>query len=268
MATPTNRPTTWPAGDARDDAAADLLAYARTRDPAARDRAVRRHLPLAHAIARRFDRGGSVPLEDLQQIAALGLVKALERYDPDNGAAFSTFAVPTMQGEIRRYFRDHTWTVRPPRDLQEQTVRIEREREHLTAELGRSPTAAETAERMGGTVEEVVDALQAAQARTGDSLERPFGGDEDDGDTLAEVLGADDAGYATAEARVTIERLLATLSERDALVVALRFRHDLTQAEIGERVGCSQMHVSRILRGAIATLSAEAEAPAPPSLAA
>ena len=207
MATPTNRPTTWPAGDARDDAAADLLAYARTRDPAARDRAVRRHLPLAHAIARRFDRGGSVPLEDLQQIAALGLVKALERYDPDNGAAFSTFAVPTMQGEIRRYFRDHTWTVRPPRDLQEQAVRIEREREHLTAELGRSPTAAETAERMGGTVEEVVDALQAAQARTGDSLERPFGG-EDDADTLAEVLGADDAGYATAEARVTIERLL------------------------------------------------------------
>ena len=111
---------------------ADFRAYAEHRDPHARERLLRAHLPLANAIARRFDRGDRVPLEDLQQIAALGLIKALDRFDPDNGAAFSSFAVPTMQGEIRRYFRDFTWTVRPPRELQERAIRIEREREQLT----------------------------------------------------------------------------------------------------------------------------------------
>ena len=241
-------------GIGEGDAAADVRAYALTRDPAARERAVRRHLPLANAIARRFDRGGKVPLDDLQQIAALGLVKALDRYDPENGAAFSSYAVPTIQGEIRRYFRDHTWTVKPPRDLQEQAVRIEREREQLTSDLGRNPTARETAERMGCSVEEVIDAMQAAQARTGDSLERPIGGDEDGGDTLAEVLGAEVPGFSGAEDAATVDGLLDPLSERDALVVRLRFHEDLTQAEIGARVGCSQMHVSRILRAALAAL--------------
>ena len=167
---------------------ADFRAYAEHRDPHARERLLRAHLPLANAIARRFDRGDRVPLEDLQQIAALGLIKALDRFDPDNGAAFSSFAVPTIQGEIRRYFRDFTWTVRPPRDLQERAIRIEREREQLTSDLGRSPTAAELAHRLGCTIEDILDATEAAQARSSDSFDRPVAADGEDAATLASGL--------------------------------------------------------------------------------
>jgi RNA polymerase sigma-B factor len=213
---------------------------------------------LARAIARRFDRGGRVPLEDLEQIAALGLLKALERFDPDKGTAFSSFAVPTIQGEIRRYYRDFTWAVRPPRALLEDALRLEREREHLTNELQRSPTAAELAARVGGTPEDVVDALLAARARSSDSLERPVDTDAEQGQTLADTLGQDDPGFVAAESAVVAQDLLGLLSERDALVVRLRFHDDLTQQEIGARVGCSQMHVSRILRKALATLQAAA----------
>ena len=242
----------------------DFRAYAENRDPRAAERLVRAHLPLANAVARRFDRGGRVPLEDLQQIAALGLLKALDRFDPGKGAAFSSFAVPTIQGEIRRYFRDFTWTVRPPRDLQERAVRIERERERLTSELGRGPTAAELAHRLGCTIEDILDAAEAAQARGSDSFDRPLGDDGEDAATLAERLGGEDPGFAAAEDSATVDGLLATLSERDALVVHLRFREDLTQAEIGRRVGCSQMHVSRILRDALAQLTKHAQTGAPP----
>jgi RNA polymerase sigma-B factor len=244
---------------------ADFRAYADHRDARARERLIRTYLPLANAIARRFDRGGRVPLEDLQQIAALGLIKALDRFDPGNGAAFSSFAVPTMQGEIRRYFRDFTWTVRPPRDLQERAIRIEREREQLTRELGRNPTAAELAQRLGCTIEDILDAGEAAQARGSDSFDRELAADDsDDAHTLGDRLGAQDSGFAAAEATATLDGLLATLSERDALVVHLRFREDLTQAEIGRRIGHSQMHVSRILRTALAQLTQHAQAADPP----
>ena len=236
---------------------AELRRYAMDRDPAARDRLVARYLPLADAIARRFDRGGRVPLEDLKQIAALGLIKALDRYDPDNGAAFSSYAVPTMQGEIRRYFRDFTWTVRPPRELQERAMRAERERERLTNELGRTPTANELAARLDCTTEELIDATEASHARDGDSFDGPAGGAQDDEGalTLTDRLGGEDAGYAHAEAAATLDRLLGTASERERLVLELRFHKDLTQAEIGRRIGCSQMHVSRILRTTLARLA-------------
>jgi RNA polymerase sigma-B factor len=242
--------------------AAELRAYATHRDPGARDRLFARYLPLAEAIARRFDRGGRVPLDDLKQIAAIGLIKALDRYDPDNGAAFSSFAVPTMQGEIRRYFRDFTWTVRPPRELQERAIRAERERELLTNELGRSPTANELAARVECTTEELLDATEASQARASDSFDGPLAGAQhDEGDlTLMDRLGGDDAGYARAEAAATIDRLLAPLSERERLVLELRFHEDLTQAEIGRRIGCSQMHVSRILRATLARVADHAAA--------
>jgi RNA polymerase sigma-B factor len=133
--------------------AADLLAYADHREPSARERLIRDYLPLANSIARRFDRGQRVPLEDLQQVAAVGLLKALDRYDPAHGAVFSTFAIPTMRGEVMRYLRDFSWTVRPPRALQERAIRIEREREQLTNDLGRTPTAREFAEQVGCTPE-------------------------------------------------------------------------------------------------------------------
>ena len=236
--------------------AADFRAVAADHgDKRARERLIRAYLPLARSIARRFDRGGRVPLEDLQQIAAIGLIKALDRYDPDNGAAFSSFAVPTMRGEILRHFRDFTWMVRPPRDLQERAIRIERERELLTNDLGRNPTAAELAERIGCTVEELVDAAQAARARTSDSFDRPLHANEEDDETLGARLGTEDPGFADAEASATVDHLPDALPGRSRLVLHLRFREDLTQAEISRRIGCSQVHVSRIVRDALARLA-------------
>ena len=244
----------------RERDAADLRAYADHREPGARERLIRNYLPLANSIARRFDRGQRVPLEDLQQIAAIGLLKALDRYDPAHGAAFSTFAVPTMQGEILRYFRDFTWTVRPPRELQERAIRIEREREHLTNDLGRNPTARELAAQVGCTTEELLHASEAAHARSSDSFDRRATTQDGDTATLGERLGDDDPGFEAAEASATVDRLLHTLSERDQLVLRLRFREDLTQTEIGLRIGCSQMHVSRIQRAALAQLVRNATA--------
>ena len=175
--------------------------------------------------------------------------------------------MPTIEGEIRRYFRDFSWTVRPPRGLQERAIRIEREREQLTTDLGRNPTAAELAHRLDCTIEDILDAAEAARARDSDSLDRPLSADDDGDDddaTLAERLGAEDPGFAAAEATATLDGLLATLSERDALVVHLRVREDLTQAEIGRRIGYSQMHVSRILRATLAQLTHHAQTAAPP----
>ena len=251
---PRSRAALADATNHREREAADLRAYADHREPRARERLIRNYLPLANSIARRFDRGQRVPLEDLQQIAAIGLLKALDRYDPAHGAAFSTFAVPTMQGEILRYFRDFTWTVRPPRELQERAIRIEREREQLTNDLGRNPTARELAAQVGCTPEELLDASEAAHARSSDSFDRPATTQEGDAATLGERLGDEDPGFEAAEASATLDRLLNTLSERDQLVLRLRFREDLTQTEIGRRIGCSQMHVSRIQRAALAQL--------------
>ena len=162
-----------------------------------------------------------------------------------------------MQGEIRRYFRDFTWTVRPPRELQERTIRIEREREQLTNDLGRNPTARELAAHVGCTLEELLDASEAAYARSSDSFDRPTTTQEGDAATLGERLGDEDPGFEAAETSATLDRLLNTLSERDQLVLRLRFREDLTQTEIARRIGCSQMHVSRIQRAALAQLVAE-----------
>jgi len=246
-----------PGSGRRAGEAADFRRHASGRDAAARERLTRAYLPLALSIARRFDRG-RVPLDDLNQVAAIGLLKAIDRFDPDNGAAFTSFAVPTIQGELRRYFRDYTWTVRPPRDLQERAVRIERDRDQLTNDLGRAPTAGELAERLGCSIEEIVEAAEASHARGSDSLDAPVL-ERDEGNTLGERLGIEDPGFAAAEASAMASDLLATLPERDRLAVVLRFRDDLTQAEIGERPGCSQMHVSRILRSALARLRLEAE---------
>ena len=251
---PRSRAALADATSRREREAADLRAYAEHREPEARERLIRNHLPLANSVARRFDRGQRVPLEDLQQIAAIGLIKALDRYDPAHGTAFSTFAVPTMQGEILRYFRDFTWTVRPPRELQERAIRIDREREHLTNDLGRNPTAGELAAQVGCTHEELLDACEAAHARSSDSFDRPATTQDGDAATLGERLGDEDPGFEAAEASATLDRMLDRLSERDQLVLRLRFREDLTQSEIARRIGCSQMHVSRILRAALAEL--------------
>jgi RNA polymerase sigma-B factor len=242
--------------DRRATASHDTALFARYREHAdrhARDELVARFLPLARHLARRYHSAGE--RDDLEQVAALGLVKAIDRFDPDRGIAFTSFAVPTISGELKRYFRDKGWAVRVPRSVQELKLRIDREQPRMTAALGRSPTARELAEKVGVTLEQVVDALGASTAHRPDSLDRPVG---EDGTSAIELVGGQlDPGYAQTEAATLVGSLLETLPEREREILRLRFEADLTQAEIGERLGISQMHVSRLIRQSIMTLQAE-----------
>jgi RNA polymerase sigma-B factor len=229
----------------------DRMLFARrdAGDPRARTELIERFLPLARSLARRYERSGE-PLEDLVQVASLGLVKAIDGYDGERGVAFSSYAVPTIVGELKRYFRDRTWTVRPPRDLQELTLRVDRAAENLSAKLDRAPTVAELAAAIGATDEEVLEALQARGAHRGLSLQAPAGGHESNM-VLQDMLGASDDGFAQAETRILLDGLLAALPGRSREVLRLRFEQDLTQAEIGALLGVSQMQISRIIRQAI-----------------
>jgi RNA polymerase sigma-B factor len=226
-------------------------------DRALREQLVMTYLPLARTIARRYQ-SPRVPAEDLVQVATIGLMKAIDRYDPDRGVAFSSYAVPTMVGEVQRHFRDHTWGVRPPRDLQERAQRVMAVNRTLGAELGRPPSAGEIAEKLQVSLEDVVEALQACDARDTTSLDRPrVVGEETD--TLADTIGSDDGEFDRVEQAITADLLMTRLDEREREIIRLRFHEDMTQSEIGERIGCSQMHVSRLVRGAIAKLSEAAE---------
>ncbi len=236
-----------------------LERYHVTGDPGAREALVERFLPLARQLARRYQRGGE-QLDDLIQVASLGLLKAIDRFDPARETAFSSFAVPTILGELKRHFRDKGWAVRVPRDLQELAVRIERVSEDLAGELGRAPTPTEIAERTGTTTEQVLEAREATAAYRAVSLDRPREDDEETGDSLGMAVGFEDHGFDAAEDAATVDRLLRVLTEREREVLQLRFAEDLTQAEIGVRVGVSQMHVSRIIRQAIERLRAAADA--------
>ena len=248
-----------PARGPRDRRRETLLfsRYGESRDPALREQLVERYLPLARTIARRYQ-SQRVPTEDLVQVAAIGLMKAIDRYDPARGIAFSSYAVPTMVGEVQRHFRDHTWGVRPPRDLQERAQRVLAINRTMSAELGRPPSAREIADRLRVSLEDVVEALQACDARDSTSLDRPRVMGEE-GDTLADTLGGEDSEYDRVDQAITAELLMRHLDEREREILRLRFHEDLTQSEIGERIGCSQMHVSRLVRGAIAKLTAAAE---------
>jgi RNA polymerase sigma-B factor len=234
-----------------------LERYHRDGDPAAREALVQRFLPLARQLARRYQRG-SEPLDDLVQVASLGLLKAIDRFEPDRPTAFSSFAVPTILGELKRHFRDRGWSVRVPRDLQEMSVRVDRVAEAMARELGRGPTPAEIAENIGTTIERVLEAREAAGAYRAVSLDRPRDDDEES-DQMAEVFGVEDPGFGLAEDAATVERLMMVLSDREREVLRLRFAEDLTQSEIGARVGVSQMHVSRLIRQAVARLRDAAE---------
>jgi RNA polymerase sigma-B factor len=234
-----------------------LRRYARTRDPRLREQLVHRYLPLARYAASQYRRGPE-PFDDLVQVASVGLLKAIDRYDPIRGAAFSSYALPTMSGELRRHFRDRSWAVRPPRDLQEQALAVERAAEALNRELGRSPTIDELAARVGTDAEAVLEAREALNARLSTSFSSPArGADEDDLD-VGSRLGTEDDGFAVAEHRATLTTLTRALTQREREIVRLRFEEDLTQAEIGAIVGLSQMHVSRVLRQAIEKLRAAA----------
>jgi RNA polymerase sigma-B factor len=236
-----------------------LRRYAQTKDPRLREQLVHRYLPLARYAASQYRRG-SEPFDDLLQVASLGLLKAIDRYDPVRGAAFSSYALPTMSGELRRHFRDRSWAVRPPRDLQEQAMVVEKAAAALERELGRSPTVDELAARAGLDVEDVLEARQALQARMSTSLSAPLRSRDDDDLDLASRIGAEDDGFTTAEQRATLSALSRVLTPREREIVRLRFEEDMTQAEIGEIVGLSQMHVSRVLRAAVEKLRAAAAA--------
>jgi RNA polymerase sigma-B factor len=238
--------------------------YRRGGDPAARVALVERFLPMAKMLARRYN-GGGEPLEDLVQVASLGLLKAIDRFDPERGTAFSTFAVPTILGELKRHFRDKGWSLRVPRDLQELAARVERANELLVSELRRAPTASEIADRLQISVEQVVEAHQAAAAYRADSLDRFSSDDDQDDRHPIDSLGGEDPGYRQAEHSATLGSLMSVLSDREREILTLRFAEDLTQSEIGDRVGLSQMHVSRLLRRAVSQLREAAAAGEPPA---
>ena len=232
-----------------------FLDYQRSGNRRDRDALVERFLPLARNLARRYRRGGE-PLEDLEQVACLALVRAVEAFDPARDVAFSSYAVPSITGALKRHYRDCGWSVRVPRELQELAMRVQRLNE-AAAGSGVSPTAAQIAQHAGVSVEEVIEAREAYQALYADSLDQPRrSSDTDEGSvSLLETIGTRDTGFEGAFDRVLLDSLLETLEERDRAIVRLYYLEELTQAEIGDRLGYSQMHISRLLRGATAELA-------------
>ncbi|MFP5379654.1 MAG: SigB/SigF/SigG family RNA polymerase sigma factor [Vicinamibacteria bacterium] len=240
-----------------------FVRYHRDGDPRAREQLVERFLPLARQLARRYGRA-SEPLDDLVQVASLGLVKAIDRFDPDREIAFSSYAVPTILGEIKRYFRDRTWAVRVPRDLQELTLRVDHAVGELSERLRRSPSVREIAAAVQATEEDVLEALQAGGAYRALSFDAPRAGEDDDGATVGDAVGTREDGFDRAEERATLQALMARVTPRERDVLRMRFEEDMTQAEIGAVIGVSQMQVSRIIRQALARLRAAAEVEAQP----
>ena len=235
-----------------------LVRYHRYGDQAAREALVQRLLPLARRMARRYRRSDE-PLDDLVQVAALGLIKAIDRFDPARETAFSSYAVPTMLGELKRYFRDNGWAVHVPRGMQERVMRVDSAVKDLSRRKGRSPSVDEVAEVLSLSPEQVLEAMEAAGAYDAISLEAHRFGDDGDGETYAESIGVEDGRFELVEYGATIASTLAALPARDRVVLHLRFVEDLTQAEIADRVGLSQMHVSRLIRRALERLRTVAE---------
>jgi RNA polymerase sigma-B factor len=230
------------------------LRASRSRED--RQAAVERYLPLAHGLAARY-RHSSEPLDDLKQVAAIGLLNAIDRFDPGRGTSFTSFAVPTILGELRRHFRDRTWALRVPRAHQELVLKLELVHDELAATLGRAPTLADLGHRLGVETETVLELLQVSLARSTSPL-APLGDDQE----RAGVAGLPDSGYERVEDRALLAHLLATLTAREAEIVFLRFHADLTQDVIARHLGLTQMHVSRVLSRSLSRLR---EASLPPS---
>jgi RNA polymerase sigma-B factor len=235
---------------AHDETLERFFEYRRTKDRRLRDALISDHLGLAIALARRFAGRGEA-VDDLEQIATLGLLKAVERFEPERGLAFSTFATPTISGEIKRHFRDRSWSVRVPRALQELGLRLTATVADLTNDLGRSPTLDEIAAQLEVDPEAVLEAMEANRAYATQSLDAPLPGDDR---TLGDTIGGDEPGMDAVEVRMVVGDLLATLPEREQEILRLRFFEGLTQTEIASQVGMSQMHVSRLLSRSLETL--------------
>lgn len=216
-----------------------------------RDELVTMHMALVEHLARRFrDRGEQH--EDLVQVGTIGLIKAVDRFDPLRGVEFSTYATPTILGEIRRHFRDRGWAIRVPRRLQEMRIALGRATGELTQTLGRAPTVAELAQHLGLTEDDILEGIESAQAYSTSSLDAGDG--DDDGMSIADTMGFEDDGLEAVENRAALAPLLAMLPERDRHILMLRFFHSMTQSQIAEEIGISQMHVSRLLTRSLAVL--------------
>ena len=228
-----------------------LRRYAETHDPRLKEELVKRFLPLARSLALRY-RGASEQLDDLIQVASLGLVKALDGFDLERGRSFIAYAAPTILGELRRHFRDRVWELRLPRGLQERTMAVQEAAQKLAEEHGKTPTVAQIGERLELTVEEVSEALQAEEARRTLSLDVPRSREDAESVPMVETVGETETGYDRVEAQIAAEG--APLTDRERTVLRLRFEEDLNQYEIGRRLGVSQMQVSRIMRKALRKL--------------
>jgi RNA polymerase sigma-B factor len=237
--------------DDRDELRRKFAEFARTRDRGIRDELVTAHMGLAEYLARRFTNRGE-PLDDLMQVASLGLLKAVDRFDPDRGLEFSTYATPTIVGELKRHFRDKGWAVRVPRRVQELHLRLGSVVSTLSQELGRSPTIPEIAHAAKVSEEEVVEAIEAGHAYRFTSLDAPTGGEDES--SLSNQLGVDDQNLIDSEHRVALSPLIARFPPRERMILHLRFFEGMTQSEIASRLGISQMHVSRLLARSLAQL--------------
>ncbi len=231
--------------------------YAETDDPGERERIreelVRGYESLVHFLARRFQNRGE-PLEDIVQVGFLGLIKAIERFDPELGNEFTTFATPTILGEIRRYFRDKGWAIRFPRRLQELHQQVLRTNEELKNELSRQPTVAEVAERLNVQPDDVLEAMEMSTALTPLSIDATVGGGDDGGRQLSESVGGEDPNLDRVEMREVLERAMQHLNERERRIMMMRFFDEMSQSEVAKRLGISQMHVSRLQRAALEQL--------------
>jgi RNA polymerase sigma-B factor len=255
-------PRTSPAGSYREpsvgESAADLLAALNALPPthpsraALRDRVIEAFLPLAQHLANRFG-GRGEPIEDLVQTATVGLIKAVDKFDPGRGAEFPAYAIPTIIGEIKRHFRDRTWDIRVPRRLQELRLDISEATSTLLQKLGRSPTVADIAAHLDLSDEEILEGLEGARAYNAVSLSAPTS-DGDQSTELGDLIGAVDGEYELAELRVALGPAMAALDKREQRILTLRFYGNMTQSQIAEQVGVSQMHVSRLLARALSKL--------------
>lgn len=213
----------------------------------AREKLVMSHLNLVRFIANKFKKRGE-PIDDLIQVGYLGLLKAIDRFDPSRGLEFTTFATPTIMGEIKRHFRDKGWSVRVPRRLQELSAKVNQATDTLTSQLQRSPTIAEIADYLDATVDEVLEAMESSSAYSSVSLEAPSGADDDDTPSVIDRYATEDSDLAFTDDRIIIEEALASFSPRERDVIEMRFLKGMTQIEIAEKLGISQVQVSRLLR--------------------
>ena len=232
-----------------------FVTFAAARDEKVRATLIEAHIGLAEYLARRFNNRGE-PLDDLIQVASTGLIKAVDRFEPERGLEFSTYATHTIVGELKRHFRDKGWAVRVPRRMQELHLRLSTLVNTLNQDLGRSPTIPEIAQAAGVSEEEVLEAMEAGQAYRFTSLDAPLGGE--DGGSLGSTIGEDDDSMIDVEHRVALSPLLEKLPPRQQNIIHLRFFEGLTQSEIATRLGISQMHVSRLLARSLAQLRQDA----------